>query len=145
MSEQNYFVIYFCPKGLPLFRLAQGQLISSMNANTCDDIICPGGDVQYDCSVPISGSAIVWRMMPECERNGEQPDIIFLFRDPPLSIVCNDGRKITVQGMETSNGTRFVSTLNITNITSSQTTECLFDDGSEEEPVGNNTVFTTGN
>ena len=100
--------------------------------------------MQYDCSVPISGSVVVWRMMPECERNGEQPDIIFLFGDPQLSIVCNDRRKITVQGMTTSNGNRFVSTINVTNITSSQTVECLFDDGSQEEIVGNDTVYTTG-
>ena len=116
-----------------------------MNADACDDIICPGGDVQYFCSVPIHGSVIVWRMMPECERNGEQPDITFLFGDPLLSIVCNDGRKVEVQGMTTSNGTRFVSTLNVTNISSSQlNTQCLFDDGSQEQTIGNNTVFTTG-
>ena len=101
--------------------------------------------MQYDCSVPINSTSVVWTMIPECERiNGEKPDIDFVFRDPPLSIVCTDGRKITVQGMTTSNGDHLVSTLNVTNITSSQlTTECLLDDR-EVKTVGSNRVYTTG-
>ena len=82
-------------------------------------------------------------MKPECELNIR--DIIFIRgTDNQLNTMCDDRRTIEVQGMDTPNGTVFVSTLNVTNITSSQTVECIFDDGSTEESIGNSTVFTTG-
>ena len=89
----------------------------------------------------------MWRMMPECKRNTQNPDVEFLFADAPgpLKIECNDGRSIEVQGTSTSNASIFVSSLNISSITSLQLyIECLYDDGINVASIGNDTVFTTG-
>ena len=96
----------------------------------------------YTCGVPADRfDVIVWRLMPECERGVR--DISFLRNDDPLYIVCDDGRKIKLEKMDISNETTFVTSLNVTNITSSQRVECLYDDGSEKF-VGHSEVFTTG-
>ena len=82
-------------------------------------------------------------MKPECELNIR--DITFIrSTDNRLNTMCDDRRTIEVQGMDTPNGTVFVSTLNVTNMTRSQTVECIFDDGSTEESIGINRVLTTG-
>ena len=124
---------------------SQLELIRATGTDSCGDIICRGDAVLYNCQVPIldNGSVIIaWRLMPQCQRGVQE--ITFLRNDIPLYTVCDDRRTIQVQGVDTSNGTIFISSLNITNITSSQSVECLFDDGRNELPVGISEVYTTG-
>ena len=136
-------IMFSSTKGLTVSWCQPPELIR-VRADSCGDVICSGATVLYKCIVPIRNSVIVvWRMNPQCQRGIQ--DITFLRNDDLLSTVCDDRRKIEVQGMDTSNGTFFESYFNVTNITSElQTVECIFDDGSDAFPIGLKKVVTTG-